>query len=244
MERSRSGNGAHVWFFFSGPVLAADARKLWSGLLTHAMSRRHQLQFKPYDRLFPAQDTLPRGGFSNLIALPFQGRAQRGGNTLFVDEKFTPYQDQWAFLSTLHRITPEELAEYLARPCGGELRAVPADESPAVVATGKYVGEGFDEPRLDTVLLTMPDSWRGMLAQYAGRLHRNYEGKREVRVHDYADILLVSPFLKISRTKAVLPVLEQAVASGIPVSVCTRSPESCSSREMRRRSRNRWGWRG
>ena len=119
VERSRSGNGAHVWFFFAEPVAAAEARRLGSGLLTQAMARRHELRFQSYDRLFPSQDTLPKGGFGNLIALPFQGQAQRDGNTLFVDEHFAPYADQWAFLSTLHKITPEELTEYLTRLCDG-----------------------------------------------------------------------------------------------------------------------------
>ena len=119
VERPRSGNGAHVWFFFSEPVAAAEARRLGSGLLTQAMARRHELRFQSYDRLFPSQDTLPKGGFGNLIALPFQGQAQRDGNTLFVDEQFIPYADQWAFLSTLHKITPGELTEYLARLCDG-----------------------------------------------------------------------------------------------------------------------------
>ena len=68
------------------------------------------------------------------------------------------------------------------------LRAVPTGESLAVVATGKYIGEGFDEPRLDTILLTMPISWKGTLAQYAGRLHRSYAGKQEVRIYDYVDL--------------------------------------------------------
>lgn len=122
VERSRSGNGAHVWFFFSEPVAAADARRFGSRLLTQAMSRRHELRFQSYDRLFPSQDTVPKGGFGNLIALPFQGKAQQDGNTLFVDKQFVPYADQWAFLSTLHKITQEELAEYLTQLCvGGDM---------------------------------------------------------------------------------------------------------------------------
>ena len=74
VERSRSGNGAHVWFFFSEPVSAADARSLGTGLLTQTMSCRHELSFSSYDRLFPSQDIVPKGGFGNLIALPFQAR--------------------------------------------------------------------------------------------------------------------------------------------------------------------------
>ena len=122
VERSRSGDGAHVWFFFSAPVQAADARKLGSGLLTRTMALRHELSFASYDRLFPSQDTVPKGGFGNLIALPFQGQAQKTGNTLFVDETFTPYADQWAFLSTLPKLTPEQLESRLLSVCGdGEM---------------------------------------------------------------------------------------------------------------------------
>lgn len=117
VERSLSGNGAHVWFFFSEPVSAADARRLGSSLLTRTMACRHELSFASYDRLFPAQDTVPKGGFGNLIALPFQGQAQKGGNTLFVDEQFVPYPDQWAFLSTLPKVTPEQLAGLLTTLC-------------------------------------------------------------------------------------------------------------------------------
>lgn len=117
VERSRSGNGAHVWFFFSEPVQAADARKLGSGLLTQTMSSRHELSFSSYDRLFPSQDFVPKGGFGNLIALPFQGQAQKNRNTLFVDEDLTPYPDQWAFLSSLPKVTPEQLVECLQALC-------------------------------------------------------------------------------------------------------------------------------
>jgi superfamily II DNA or RNA helicase len=68
------------------------------------------------------------------------------------------------------------------------LAAIPRDEARAILATGKHVGEGFDDPRLDTLFLTLPVSWRGTIAQYLGRLHRLYDGKREVRVYDYADL--------------------------------------------------------
>ena len=81
MQDSRSGNGAHVWFFFSGPVPASAARKMGCYLLTETLSRRHQLGMDSYDRLFPSQDTLPRGGFGNLIALPLQREARRAGAT-------------------------------------------------------------------------------------------------------------------------------------------------------------------
>ena len=120
VERSRSGNDAHVWFLFSEPVPAADARWMGSSLLTKTMARRHELSFSSYDRLFPTQDTVPKGGFGNLIALPFQGRAQQNGNTLFVNEQFVPYSDQWAFLFSLPKITPEQLSGYLAAFGRGE----------------------------------------------------------------------------------------------------------------------------
>ena len=111
VERSRSGEGAHVWFFFDTPVPAADARKMGSLLLTKAMAKRHELSFRSYDRLFPSQDTMPKGGFGNLIALPFQGQAHKNDNSLFVDEQFMPYPDQWAYLSALPKITEAELAK-------------------------------------------------------------------------------------------------------------------------------------
>jgi hypothetical protein len=106
VERSRSGNGAHVWFFFSAPVAASTARKMGCYLITETMSRRHQLGMESYDRLFPNQDTLPRGGFGNLIALPLQHGPRQAGNTVFVDAGFVPYPDQWKFLSEHPCIEP------------------------------------------------------------------------------------------------------------------------------------------
>lgn len=115
LERSRSGNGGHVWIFFDAPVPAAQARKLGCFLLSRAIEQRHQIGLDSYDRLFPNQDTLPKGGFGNLIALPLQRGPLRQGNSAFVDRGFAPYPDQWAFLSSVRRVTPVDLTSLLAR---------------------------------------------------------------------------------------------------------------------------------
>jgi hypothetical protein len=100
VERSRSGQGAHVWFFFAEPVPAASARNLGSFLISETMSRRHQLPMTSYDRLFPSQDTLPKGGFGNLIALPFQDGSRQAGNSVFLGEGWKPVEDQWGYLAS------------------------------------------------------------------------------------------------------------------------------------------------
>ena len=116
VERSRSGNGAHVWFFFSAPVAAATARTMGSYLITETMSRRHELSFGSYDRLFPNQDTMPRGGFGNLIALPLQTDPRRHGNSVFLDDNLNPVPNdaQWAFLASVHRIDPPTVVQIAA----------------------------------------------------------------------------------------------------------------------------------
>jgi len=106
IERSRSGNGAHAWFFFTAPVEAASARKMGYFLLTETMTQRHQLSMESYDRLFPNQDTLPKGGFGNLIALPLQRQAREIGNSVFVDSALAPFADPWAFLASVQRLDP------------------------------------------------------------------------------------------------------------------------------------------
>ena len=105
LERSRSGNGGHVWLFFQEAVPAALARKLGAHVLTETMERRPDIGLDSYDRFFPNQDTLPQGGFGNLIALPLQKQARRSGNSVFLDDQFAPYPDQWEFLSTIEKIT-------------------------------------------------------------------------------------------------------------------------------------------
>ena len=113
IEISRSGKGAHVWLFFSQPVFAIEARKLGSYLLTLAMDKHPSLDFESYDRLFPNQDTMPRGGFGNLIALPLQKKPREKGNSVFVDDKFVAFPDQWAYLSTLKRMSLIEISQLI-----------------------------------------------------------------------------------------------------------------------------------
>jgi len=109
VERSRSGNGAHVWIFFAEPVPARIARQLACMVLTETMERRPEIGLDSYDRLFPNQDNMPQGGFGNLIALPLQNKPRSNGNSVFIDEHLQPFADQWAFLSTLRRMPRSEI---------------------------------------------------------------------------------------------------------------------------------------
>jgi superfamily II DNA or RNA helicase len=114
LERSRSGDGGHIWIFFSEPVSAALARQMGSFLITETMSHRHELDMKSYDRLFPNQDTMPKGGFGSLIALPLQKAPAEKGNSLFLDSNLIPYPDQWAYLSNVKRMTSREVQVFVA----------------------------------------------------------------------------------------------------------------------------------
>ncbi|HUZ25001.1 MAG TPA: hypothetical protein VMV07_14695 [Streptosporangiaceae bacterium] len=110
LEVSRSGVGAHAWVFFTSPVPAELARRLGTGLLREAMALRGRITLASYDRLFPSQDLLPTGGMGNLIAAPLFRPARRNGATVFLDlEALEPHKDQWAYLSTLGRMSPQEL---------------------------------------------------------------------------------------------------------------------------------------
>jgi hypothetical protein len=110
LEVSRSGAGAHAWVFFTSPVPAELARRLGTGLLREAMALRGRMTLASYDRLFPSQDLLPAGGVGNLIAAPLFRPARQNGATVFLDmETLEPHKDQWAYLSTLGRMTPHEL---------------------------------------------------------------------------------------------------------------------------------------
>ncbi len=115
VEISRSGNGAHFWLFFSEPIEAPVARGLGSQLLTQSMRENARLAFSSYDRMFPNQDTVPKGGFGNLIALPFQKEAYKNGGSIFVDSAFIPYPDQWMYISTIQRISRAQIDAWMIR---------------------------------------------------------------------------------------------------------------------------------
>jgi hypothetical protein len=140
LERSRSGDGAHVWAFFDGPVPAAEARAMGAALLRQAMAARAELDLASYDRFFPSQDFLPKAGFGNLIALPLQGECARRGTTVFLDPtSLEPRADQWAFLSSVARLSSDAvtaLAESLR----------PIDAGPAISFADLVRADGPDAP--------------------------------------------------------------------------------------------------
>lgn len=133
IERSRSGNGAHAWIFFAEPLPAATARRLGTILVAKASALRPTLGLGAYDRLFPNQDTLPAGGFGNLIALPLAKAPRQNGNTLFVDPRMVAFEDQWSYLAGLPRLSRESLDRTLARvapvgPLASPVQAADASE--------------------------------------------------------------------------------------------------------------------
>lgn len=109
IERSRSGNGAHIWIFFEEPIPAFKARRLGNAILTEAMRHNGRMSFNSYDRFFPNQDRMPEGGFGNLVALPLQGQARKRRNSVFVDDDFLVYKDQWAFLYNINKVKDTEV---------------------------------------------------------------------------------------------------------------------------------------
>ncbi len=142
-EISRSGEGAHVWVFFAQTIPAAQARRLGSALLTRATALRHEVGLDSYDRLFPGQDTLPRGGFGNLIALPLQGQPRGEGKSVFVDEDLRPAPDQWQLLSGVKRMANTDIEGALARALaegdalGERIAVADEDETPWTLPPSK-----------------------------------------------------------------------------------------------------------
>lgn len=119
LEISRSGQGAHAWVFFAGRASARDARRLATAIISHTCARTRQLRLTSYDRLFPNQDTMPKGGFGNLIALPLQKGPREKGCSVFVDAELRPYPDQWAFLASIRPMAANDIEPTILRATGG-----------------------------------------------------------------------------------------------------------------------------
>lgn len=142
LERSRSGDGAHVWIFFRDNVTATLARRLGTVVLREAMNLRGEIDLASYDRLFPAQDFMPKGSFGNLIALPLQRECRDRGTTIFLDTvSLKPLEDQWAYLSSLQRLSQSDVETILA--------------SAPVVGAGPE--EGTFRRSRDKSVITMPE---------------------------------------------------------------------------------------
>jgi hypothetical protein len=158
LERSRSGRGGPVWLLLEEAVPAARARKVCSPILTETMERRPDIGFDSYDRFFPNQDTLPHGGFGNLIALPLQKHARGDGNSVFLDDHGVPHRDQWAFLSTVRQMGRGHLesvardAERRGRILGVNLPPLEDDEpAPWAAPPSRRLAEDLAK-ELDSVL--------------------------------------------------------------------------------------------
>lgn len=120
LEVSNSGLGAHVWIFFTSAVPAAKARAMATGFLREASTIRGSFDLRSYDRLFPSQDVSPSGGIGNQIAAPLHGGRRKDGATVFLDlARLEPVADQWAYLSSVERVTPRQV-DRLARAGHGE----------------------------------------------------------------------------------------------------------------------------
>lgn len=119
LEVSRSGNGAHAWIFFASNLPARDARRLGTAIISHTCARMRQLKLTSYDRLFPNQDTMPKGGFGNLIALPLQKKPRENGCSVFVDDDFKPHPDQWAYLASLSPMLAQAVEAAILNATGG-----------------------------------------------------------------------------------------------------------------------------
>ncbi len=138
LEISRSGSGAHLWLFFANPTPARDVRRLGAALISATCARTRQLKLSSYDRLFPNQDTVPKGGFGNLIALPLQQEPRKLGRSVFVDDNLQTLPDQWAFLENITPLPHERLESALTKLVG--------DRHPLDIAYAEVPDENEDTP--------------------------------------------------------------------------------------------------
>ena len=159
IEISRSGQGAHAWIFFSEAVSAREARRLGAALISQTCARTRQLSLTSYDRFFPNQDTLPKGGFGNLIALPLQKKPRENGFSVFVDDQLRPFDDQWTYLKSVKRMSGQEVEDAVLRVAG------PSHPLDVAFVTAEEEAEPWKRPpRDDKITVPLPKTIRGYLA--------------------------------------------------------------------------------
>jgi hypothetical protein len=163
IERSRSGTGGHLWIFFDQAIPATLARQLGSYLITKTMHQRYQMDMKSYDRLFPNQDTMPKGGLGNLIALPLQKEAALVGNSLFIDDAGAPYTDQWAFLASVQKMRLDEVQSIVDRGIrNGQI--INVRQSPVEEGDEPWMRMPSGKRTLKTEISSLPDGIEAVLA--------------------------------------------------------------------------------
>jgi len=159
LEISRSGNGAHVWIFFQSAVPARDARRLGTAIISHTCARTRQLKLASYDRLFPNQDTTPKGGFGNLIALPLQKTPRERGCSVFVDEQLRPYADQWAYLASLQPLAPGAIESAISGATGGthplDVTFITNEDQQEPWKSGPMLGNKLPGPMPESLSVTL-----------------------------------------------------------------------------------------
>ena len=186
IERSRSGKGAHVWIFFDDPVLASDARRLGFAIIGAAMENNVRLDMKSYDRFLPNQDFLPKGGFGNLIALPLQGLARKSRNSVFVDEDFEAYPDQWSLLSSARKLTASELKAILTNHAYQIELSSSSETKPWETPKPNHIS--FEDFR-STVKLVRANGLYVPIKSVSGKVLRHLKGLASFRNPKYYELL-------------------------------------------------------
>lgn len=194
IERSRSGDGGHAWIFFDEPVPALLARRLGTLIVAKASALHPAISQASYDRFFPNQDTMPAGGFGNLIALPLQAKPREFGNSVFLDDELTPHRDQWTFLSGIARMGSECLEELLEHALPAETGEIPPrfedrvlDTIPAAVKKGdfKSVTRAVRRAQLEIPTSVLPASLIAALKRLATLANPVFFEKQRLRLGTY-----------------------------------------------------------
>ncbi len=194
VERSRSGDGGHAWIFFEEPVPALLARRLGTLIVAKASALHPAMSLASYDRFFPNQDTLPAGGFGNLIALPLQAKAREAGNSVFLDNDFTPHPDQWGFLSGIPKLGSarlEELLRHVLPADDGEtlprFEDLALDTIPATVKKGDFTGvtRAVRRAQLEIPTAGLPTSLIAALKRLATLANPVFFEKQRLRFGTY-----------------------------------------------------------